>query len=37
MDYELSATGGEGLGGNRVLVLVLLCSLEDLGDVGLFH
>lgn len=37
VDYELSVACGEGLGGNGVLVFVLFCALEDLGDVGLFH
>ena len=37
MDYELSVARGEGLGRNGVLVFVLFCALEDLGDVGLFH
>jgi hypothetical protein len=37
VDDEFSAGWGEGLGGYRVLVLVLSCSLKDLGDAGLFH
>ena len=37
VDYELSVACGEGLGRDCVLVFVLFCALEDLGDVGLFH
>lgn len=37
MNYELSVACRECLCGYCILVFVLFCALEDLGDVGLLH